>query len=81
MPILQVRDFPANMYEQLSKVATEQNRSISQQTITIMQQALMCENTAKSRRLAALDKTADLHITLTKDAPAPADLVREDRER
>ena len=81
MPILQVRDFPANMYEQLSKVASEQNRSISQQTITIMQQALMCENTAKSRRLAALNKTADLHITLAKDAPSPAVLVREDRER
>lgn len=81
MSILQVRDFPANMYELLANVAAEQNRSISQQTITIMQQALNCENTAKSRRLAALNRTADMHITLAPNAPSPADLVREDRER
>ena len=40
MPPLQVKDFPADVYERLRVCAQEENRSISQQTITIIEDFL-----------------------------------------
>ena len=37
MPALQVKDCPASVYEQLRACADEENRSIAQQTLTIIQ--------------------------------------------
>ena len=40
MPPLQVKDFPADVYERLRQCAREENRSISQQTLTIIEDYL-----------------------------------------
>lgn len=40
MPALQVKDCPDNVYEKLRKCAADENRSISQQTLTILEQYL-----------------------------------------
>ena len=40
MPALQVKDCPADVYERLRKCAEEENRSISQQTLTIIEDYL-----------------------------------------
>ena len=40
MPALQVKDCPADVYERLRKCAEEENRSISQQTLTIIEDFL-----------------------------------------
>lgn len=40
MPALQIKDCPQETYEQLKLVAAEQNRSISQQMLTILQEYL-----------------------------------------
>ena len=40
MPALQVKDCPADVYEQLRTVAAEENRSISQQTLVIIKEFL-----------------------------------------
>ena len=40
MPSLQVKDCPADVYERLRKCAEEENRSISQQTLTIIEDFL-----------------------------------------
>ena len=40
MPALQVKDCPADVYERLRVCAAENNRSISQQTLTIIQMFL-----------------------------------------
>ena len=40
MPALQVKDCPADVYEKLRKCAEEENRSISQQTLTIIEDFL-----------------------------------------
>lgn len=40
MPALQVKDCPADVYERLRICAAENNRSISQQTLTIIQMFL-----------------------------------------
>ena len=40
MPPLQVKDFPTDVYERLRQCAREENRSISQQTLTIIEDYL-----------------------------------------
>ena len=40
MPPLQVKEFPADVYERLRQCAREENRSISQQTLTIIEDYL-----------------------------------------
>lgn len=40
MPALQVKDCPDELYERLRICANEQNRSISQQTVTILEEYL-----------------------------------------
>ena len=40
MPALQVKDCPADVYEKLRECAEEENRSISQQTLTIIEDFL-----------------------------------------
>ena len=40
MPALQVKDCPDELYERLRICASEQNRSISQQTVTILEEYL-----------------------------------------
>ena len=40
MPLLQVRDFPQDLYELLSRRAEEENRSITQQTIYMLKMML-----------------------------------------
>lgn len=47
MPILQVRDISEDLYEQLRVCAKQQNRSISQQTITILQEFLQAQSHPK----------------------------------
>ena len=42
MPALQVKDCPADVYEKLRKCAEEENRSISQQTLTIIEYLKQC---------------------------------------
>ena len=46
MPALQVKDCPAAVYEQLRACADEENRSISQQTLTIIEDYLAMRNGA-----------------------------------
>ena len=40
MPLLQVKDFPGSVYERLRQCAREENRSIAQQTLTIIEDYL-----------------------------------------
>ncbi|MBQ9003866.1 MAG: hypothetical protein IJ087_18625, partial [Eggerthellaceae bacterium] len=46
MPPLQVKEFPADVYERLRQCAREENRSISQQTLTIIEDYLAMRNGA-----------------------------------
>ncbi len=53
MPALQVKDCPVSVYEQLRACADEENRSIAQQTLTIIQDFL-----AARERDTALGETS-----------------------
>ena len=40
MPLLQVRDFPPDLYDAISRVARAENRTIPQQTIVLLKNCL-----------------------------------------
>ena len=40
MPLLQVRDIPEDLYKKLADVAEQDNRSIAQETIVLLKEAL-----------------------------------------
>lgn len=82
MPLLQVRNCPTPLYETISLFAKKENRSIAQETISILQKNLQLGfDEKKSKRIAAIEKSVSLNFTLPEDAPSPTDLIREDRNR
>ncbi len=82
MALLQVRDFPTELYTLLGTVAEEQKRSITQQTIFMLEEQLTQQRQSdKKRRQQVLASLNNLHLALPKDAPSPVDLVRADRDR
>ncbi len=81
MPLLQVRDVPADLYETLSMVAENEHRSIAQQTIVLLRFALNLKEERMSRRKAVLQEIEKLDIENPELFPEPSQLIREDRER
>lgn len=81
MPLLQVRDFPDDIYDEISYEARRQNRTIAQQTIILIKKGLSEEMSNRERRKRALEKT------FTQNVPQEAKnvdynaFIREDRER
>ncbi len=80
MPILQVRDVPEDLYETLSRVAREDNRSISQETIVLLRTALNLKQERVLRRKVVMENMEEVDID-SSDWPDPVDLIREDRDR
>jgi len=81
MALLQVRDVPDDLYERLSRVAEEDNRSISQQTIVLLKKALNYQEARIARRKRILSEINQLNIPHVDELPDPVVLIREDRER
>ena len=81
MPLLQVRDFPPELYETISQTARAENRSIPQQTIVLLKTALNITEKQNTRRKAVLMEIDNLNIKNTQKFPPPEQLTREDRDR
>jgi len=81
MPLLQVRDMPEDLYEQLSQIAEQDNRSITQETIVLLKKALNYKESRISRRKRVLSEIRNDVIVDSNNFPDPAVLIREDRER
>ena len=81
MPLLQVRDIPEDLYDELSKVAKQDNRSIAQETIVLLRSALKLDTERIKRRKSLIDEARALNIDSADTLPDPVDLIREDRER
>ncbi len=81
MPLLQVRDIPEDLYEEISRVARLDNRSIAQETVVLLKSALNYSDTRIKRRRAVLKEIKSLNIDSSDEFPDPVDLIREDRDR
>jgi hypothetical protein len=81
MPLLQVRDFPADIYEEISFEAKRQNRTIAQQTIVLIKKGLGEEISLKEQRRRLLERINSRNIPESVKAIDPVKLIREDRNR
>jgi len=81
MPLLQVRDFPEDVYERLARVAHDENRPIDQEAIILLRQALDQKEEKTSKRKHILESITALDIKGSDSFPDPVYLIREDRLR
>ncbi|MEQ8713754.1 MAG: hypothetical protein RIC80_12110 [Cyclobacteriaceae bacterium] len=79
MAILQMRDLPDELYEKLKVRAKEERRSIMQQAVVLLEEALS-EDHNKTRRKRAIQAMIDSKVDLKKPDDIVA-MIREDRER
>ncbi|MDR1589208.1 MAG: hypothetical protein LBS51_03335 [Oscillospiraceae bacterium] len=81
MPLLQVRDFPEDIYKEITFEARRQNRTIAQQTIILIKKGLGEEISNKERRKLALERTFSRRVPPNAKIADYVRFVREDRER
>ena len=81
MPLLQVRDFPADIYEEIKYEANQENRTIAQQTIVLIKKGLGEEVSNKERRRRLLEEINSRHVPDEVKAIDHVKWIREDRNR
>lgn len=82
MPSLQVRDLPEHLYQEIVKLAKAERRSITQETIILLEKALKMEKQNKERRQKLFDTIIqDTNNNPSKDILDPVPLIRDDRDR
>ena len=82
MPTLQVRNLPEHIYNKIVELAEEDRRSITQETIILLEKALEMEKQNKKHRKKLLNQI--INETKSDDfdkVPDPVPLIREDRNR
>ena len=81
MPLLQVRECPEDIYRKITLVAKNENRTISQQVVVLLEKSLGQKESNIERRKHLLAKIESRNISKAiKDIDAVA-LIREDRDR
>lgn len=81
MPLLQVRDFPEDVYKKITLAARRQNRTISQQVVVLLEKSLGMEQSNIERRKQLLESIKGMAVPdRAREVDAVA-LIREDRER
>ena len=81
MPLLQVQDFPEDVYEEITFEAQRQNRTIAQQTLILIKKGLGEELSNKERRKCAIERTFARTIPQNAQAIDYVQFIREDRNR
>ena len=80
MPILHVRNVPPELYERLKRMAEEQNRSLSAQVITLLEQAIEMNLRSQAEIIASIRRRRTFQPAAI-GAPESLELLRQDRER
>lgn len=81
MAILQIRDFPDDLYAELRREAERSHRSIAQQAIVELRKAQGLDVSARHATIEKLRRRAPILPMGTKGVRDPVDLIREDRDR
>ena len=81
MPLLQVRDFPKDIYDEIAFEAKRENRTISQQTIVLIKKGLGEEVSNQERRRRLLEKISNRYVPEEAKKIDVVKWIREDRER
>jgi predicted type IV restriction endonuclease len=80
MPLLQVRDFPDDIYAEISYIAHKQNRTIAQEVITLLKKGLEEETTNRERRRLTFERIKAREVPSEVRKIDSAALIREMRE-
>jgi len=81
MPLLQVRDFPRDIYDEIVFEARRQNRTIAQQAIVLIKKGLGEEISRKERRRRLLDEIKGRYVPEEAKKVDVVKWIREDRDR
>ena len=76
MPTLQVRNIPQELYDRIKQSAESERRSLSQQTIILLDEALT-DRAKETARKAALERILSRSPIMDLD---PVDIVRSMRD-
>lgn len=80
MPSLQIRELPDDIYQLLSLRAQQEHRSLAQQALVDLRQALDADRVSRRRRVIEKIRM-DLDDQDTSHLADPEALIRADRER
>ncbi len=82
MPSLQVRNVPEHIYKKIVHLAELERRSIAQETLSLLENALGIDSSYKKQREKLIDCILKENKNNYSDKPVdPVELIREDRER
>lgn len=81
MPLLQVRECPEDIYRKISYVAKNENRTIAQQVVVLLEKGLEQQESNIERRKRLMDRLEKRHIASEIKKIDPVSLIREDRNR
>ena len=81
MPLLQVRDFPEDVYKKIALAAKRQNRTLAQQVVVLLEKGLGQEQSNRERRTQLLSRIERRHISEEVRAIDATAWIREDRDR
>lgn len=80
MPLLQVRECPQSLYDELVFEARRGRRTIAQQALVLIQKGIGAEQSGQERRQSAFDRIKAREIPPSAQRIDPAVLVRDMRE-
>jgi hypothetical protein len=81
MALLQVRNFPDDIYLRIGEIAKSERRTVSQQTILLIEKGLGATAKNLDRRRAAIDRSMTRAIPKKIQEADFVEMIREDRAR
>ena len=81
MPLLQVRECPEDIYKKISYVAKNENRTIAQQIVVLLEKGLGQSESNMERRKRLIEKLETREISSEIKKIDPVSLIREDRDK
>lgn len=81
MPLLQVRECPEDIYRKITLVAKNENRTIAQQVVVLLEKSLGQKESNIERRKHLLARIENRQIPNAVKALDAVALIREDRDR
>ena len=81
MPLLQVRECPEDIYRKISYVAKNENRTIAQQVVVLLEKSLAQQESNIGRRKRLIDRLEKRDIASEIKKIDPVSFIRDDRNR
>ena len=81
MPLLQVRECPEDIYKKISYVAKNENRTIAQQVVVLLEKGLGQSESNMERRKRLIEKLETREISSEIKKSDSVSLIREDRDK